>query len=184
MSAKMIEVGGVMGADAMSDPDLRAMFQSDPLGTLGWLQRPYQEGAAVFQFDAAKDAWVPRTRLLDFMAMGVGEVGADVGFAGTQTEDATSFLRGGNLGDRAYFTAQGAALRMSNEGYTPDGSTTDPLPTSPAVNRDGVARSDVADIARRFADLFFGGAIVDSRERRDARQRNPRSQARREGRRL
>lgn len=159
---KMIEVGGVMGADAdasVNRGNLRRMFAMDPKGTLGWLRAPFQEAAAVFRFDAAQDAWALRNHAITFLSAGEGDPGDDVGFQGVQADDATSLLRDGFPTSDAHFAVQGMALQMSALGYTP--ATTEESAGMLLVNRNGAGRADVLRLAPVFADTFFRGMVAE-----------------------
>lgn len=158
---KMIEVGGVMGADVTGDKTLLEMFADDPMGTLGWLQRPWQDAVAVFRYDAKADAWTQLTRSVMFMANGQGAAGDEVGFSGEQSDDATSLLRRGHATDRAYFTLRGMSLRFSPLGYAPTSSAESAVTKALVVNRDGVLREDTARLAETFASVLFGSSMVE-----------------------
>lgn len=158
---KMIEVGGVSGVDADSDSKYRWMFDADPLGTLGWLERPWQDAAATFRYDAATESWALLNRIVMFMDGGVGAGGAAIGFSGAQTEDATSLLLSGHATSAAYFTLRGISLRFSPLGYAPASSSQDVATNTPVVSRDGVLREDTVSLAQSFADVLFGSSMLE-----------------------
>lgn len=161
MGPTMIDVGGVMGADATSDKELLEMFADDPKGTLGWLQRPWQDAAAVFRYDAKAEAWTLLTRSVLFLADGQGASGDEVGFSGEQTEDATSLLPSGHSTGRAYFTLRGVSLRFSPLGYAPASSAESAATKALVVSRDGVLREDTARLAETFASVLFGSSMLE-----------------------
>lgn len=162
---KMIEVGGFAGVDAESTDELKELFRCDPVGTHGWVVRPYQEAAAIHRYDASIEAWTLVNRLFFFLDSGVDTDGGTLGLIGPLEEADTSLLSRGHVSSDASFVMQGLCVRMSPYGYTPKTTATlTQYNGQMIVNRDGVAREDTARIASLFADTFFGNAYVRSYE--------------------
>jgi hypothetical protein len=156
--AKLVDVGGFRGVDASSDPDVGVMYQTDVLGTLGWLHRPYHEAAVILRYSETRKAWVLQRKTLLFF--GGGTDGSVCGFTGTLDDDSTSALADGSLSSSAHFSVQTITLVEPEFEYTPDAVTVEDGKEM-TVSCDGVMVDVSGALAGEVWRAFAASSVVE-----------------------